>query len=80
MAQQPNKKPAARRPRQARSSQGKFESGVEPVAIEREVGEKTVTPTVAPKVSGPSDNTAGKYGAKPKVGRPGFGSVRVITN
>lgn len=80
MAQEQNKRPAPRKPKQARTSDGKFDQGVEPVAIEREVGDKTVKQTVTPKVSGPSDNTAGKYGAKPKVGRPGFGSVRVINN
>lgn len=60
--------------RRARNTNGTFDKGVEPVAIEREVSEKTVDYTVRPRVDGTSEPTAGKYGKKGKV-RPTFGNV-----
>lgn len=74
MPEQQNPKPAQPRRRRARNTDGTFDKGVEPVAIEREVSEKTVDYTVRPRVDGTSEPTAGKYGKKGKV-RPTFGNV-----
>lgn len=70
--QYPNKAQPKRR--RARNTDGTFDKGLEPVAIEREVSEKTVDYTVRQKVGGTSNPTAGKYGKKPKT-RPTFGKV-----
>ena len=75
------KRPVRRR---ARKADGQFKGdnpstpglneAWEPTAIEDAVGEKTVDYTVKSKVTGPSEDTAGKYGKKDKV-RPTFGNV-----
>ena len=79
MSEQQTPKPAQPRRRRARNTNGTFDKGVEPVAIEREVSEKTVDYTVRQKVSGTSEPTAGKYTKKGKV-RPTFGNVYTTYN
>ena len=77
---EPTKKPARRR---ARKADGKFRGddpattvneAWESVEIEQAVGEKSVDYSVRQKVSGTSQESAGKYDKKSKV-RPTFGSV-----
>ena len=68
---EPSKKPR----RRARNSDGTFDKGVEPVALEHEVGEKEVTKEVTTKVTGTSQDSSGKYGKKKKVTKPTFGNV-----
>ena len=74
MSEQQNPKPAQPRRKRARNTDGTFDKGLEPVAIEREVSEKTVDYSVRTRVDGTSEPTAGKYGKKAKV-RPTFGKV-----
>lgn len=77
--QEPQKKPRKR----SRKGDGKFEGNTSPAVddaweatdLQEVVSEKTVTYKITPKVSGISDNTAGKYGQKSKI-RPGFGSCK----
>ena len=68
------KKPQ-RKPRQARSPKGTFETGVEPTPVEQALPKKDYS--VKPKVT-PAGN-GGKYSQKPKV-RPTFGKVYSTTN
>ena len=58
------------RPKQARSPEGKFETGVEPTPVEQALPKKdySIKPSIKPK------GDAGKYTQKPKV-RPTFGNV-----
>ena len=74
MSEQQNPKPAQPRRKRARNTDGTFDKGLEPVAIEREVSEKTVDYSVRTRVDGTSKPTAGKYEKKAKV-RPTFGKV-----
>ena len=45
----------------------------EPTPIEAALPKEKYAP--APKVSAPSNGTAGKYGAKPKVTKPGINNI-----
>ena len=76
------KKPRPAR-RRARKPDGKYRAddpntavneAWEPVEVQEAVGDKTVDYTIKPKVTGPSEPTAGKYAKKGKV-RPTFGNV-----
>ena len=79
MSEQQTPKPVQPKRRRARNTNGTFDKGVEPVAIEREVSDKTVDYTVRQKVSGTSEPTAGKYAKKGKV-HPTFGNVYTTYN
>lgn len=72
--------------RRARKSDGKFKGdnpatpdvneAWEPTPMEDALSSKNENKyEVAPKVSGVSSNSAGKYGKKSKVTTPGFGNV-----
>ena len=69
----PQEQPRPRR--QARKTDGKFDNGPEPIAVEQAVTEKTVVQEVTTKVSRPSKASGGKYAPKPKVTQPTFGKV-----
>ena len=68
---EPKKQPR----RRARNSDGTFDKGVEPIAIERDVTEKEVTQEVTTEVTGASQPEGNKYAPKKKVTRPTFGNV-----
>lgn len=79
---EPTKKPRPAR-RRARKADGQYRAddpnttvneAWEPVEVEQAVGQKTVDYSVRQKVTGTSEESAGKYGKKSKV-RPTFGSV-----
>jgi hypothetical protein len=68
---EPSRKPR----RRARNSDGTFDKGVEPIAIERDVTEKEVTQEITTEVTGTSQPDENKYSPKKKVTRPTFGNV-----
>ena len=79
---EPTKKPRPAR-RRARKPDGQYRANDpatavneawEPVEVETAVGEKTVDYSIKQKVSGTSQDTAGKYSKQPTV-RPTFGNV-----
>ena len=80
--------PQPRKRRRARKPDGTFKGDLpgtetneawEPTPIESALPkEENDKYTVKPKVDGVSSNSAGKYGKKPKVGKPGFGSVSTV--
>lgn len=80
-----NPRPARRR---ARKPDGKFQGdnpttpelneAWEPTDVAEVVKEKEVKYEVKSKVSGTSNDTAGKYGKKGKVVKPTFGNVTTV--
>ena len=76
-------KPQSKR-RRARKPDGKFQGdnpatpelneAWEPTDVSEVVSPKEVKYEIKPKIGGPSNPTAGKYGKKPKV-NPTFGNV-----
>ncbi len=77
-----NSSPAPKR-RRARKPDGSFKGdnpvtpglneAWEPTPVDALLPKEKYAP--APKVSAPSNGTAGKYSSKPKVNRPGLGKV-----
>jgi len=77
---EPTRKPRTPRTRQTRKADGKF-SEVPPVEMEAALPKKELEKYAPkPKISGISEDTAGKYAKKSKVGRPGLGNTRTILN
>ena len=80
-------KPAPKR-RRARKPDGKFQGdnpatpelneAWEPVEVSRALPKKSALQ--GPKVSGITSDSAGKYGRKPKVSRPGIGKAHTKYN
>lgn len=68
---EPKKQPR----RRARNSDGTFDKGVEPIAIERDITEKEVTQEVTTEVTSTSKPKGNKYAPKKKVVQPTFGNV-----
>ena len=72
--------PKTRTRRQSRKADGKY-SEVPPVEMEAALPKKELEKYAPkPKVAGLSNDTAGKYAKKSKVGRPGLGKTRTIFN
>ena len=86
MAETPKKKPRPAR-RRARKPDGQFRAddpttpaneAWEPIPVEAALPKEKYAPK--PKVTGISNNTAGKYSKAPKVNRPGIGNTRTTYN
>ena len=87
MAETPNSKTPKPQRRRARKPDGKFQGdnpatpaneAWEPIPVEAALPKEKYAP--APKVTGISNNTAGKYGKAPKVSRPGIGKTHTKYN